>query len=64
MLILGTSYVELVATTDDNSPVISNSQEFTNAVGSYTIYYSATDSYGNTAIPVSRTVYVIDTNLS
>ncbi|MGY3793473.1 BspA family leucine-rich repeat surface protein [Aquimarina sp. 433] len=58
---LGAGYTELGATTDDGSAVSINTSEFMDAVGSYTIYYDATDAAGNAAIQVTRTVDVVDT---
>ncbi|GAA0729997.1 hypothetical protein GCM10009430_40790 [Aquimarina litoralis] len=58
---LGAGYTELGATTDDGSAVSINTSEFMDAVGSYTIYYDATDAAGNTSIQVTRTVDVVDT---
>ncbi|MGY3793472.1 immunoglobulin-like domain-containing protein [Aquimarina sp. 433] len=58
---LGAGYTELGATTDDGSVVSINTSEFMDAVGSYTIYYDATDAAGNAAIQVTRTVDVVDT---
>ncbi len=58
---LGDGYTELNATTSDGSPVTINSANFTDAVGTYTIYYDSTDTAGNNAIQVNRTVTVSDT---
>ncbi len=58
---LGDGYTELGATTDDGSTVIIDSSEFMDAVGSYTIYYDATDASGNDAVQVTRTVNVVST---
>ncbi|MBW1297302.1 immunoglobulin-like domain-containing protein [Aquimarina litoralis] len=58
---LGSGYSELGATTDDGSSVSINTSEFMDAIGSYTIYYDATDASGNAAIQVTRTVNVVDT---
>jgi len=60
----GDGYTELGATTDDGSDVIIDATEFTDAVGSYSIYYDATDDSGNAAIQEIRTVDVVDTNVS
>ncbi len=57
----GAGYTELNATTNDGSPVTINSANFTDAVGNYTIYYDSTDTAGNNAIQVNRTVIVSDT---
>ncbi len=58
---LGTGYTELGATTDDGSSVSINASDFVDAVGSYTIYYDATDTASNAAVQVARTVEVVDT---
>ncbi|WP_130735454.1 immunoglobulin-like domain-containing protein [Flavobacterium sp. J27] len=58
---LGAGYTELGATTDDGSSVIIDASEFVDAVGSYTIYYNATDAAGNEAEQMIRTVNVVDT---
>ncbi|WP_299246484.1 BspA family leucine-rich repeat surface protein [uncultured Aquimarina sp.] len=58
---LGAGYTELGATTDDGSSVSINASDFVDAVGSYTIYYDATDAAGNVAVQVTRTVNVVDT---
>ena len=60
---LGSGYIELGATTDDGSPVMIDSSDFADVVGSYTIRYNATDANGNNAIEVTRTVEVVDTML-
>ena len=57
---LGTGYTELGATTGDGSEVSIDSSAFTDAVGTYTITYTATDGT-NQATPVTRTVHVVDT---
>ncbi len=58
---LGSGYTELGATTDDGSNLIIETSGFTDAVGSYTILYNATDASNNAAVEVTRTVNVIDT---
>ncbi|WP_298543369.1 immunoglobulin-like domain-containing protein [uncultured Aquimarina sp.] len=59
---LGAGYTELGATTDDGSMiVIDDSLVDTNTVGSYSVRYNATDTSGNNAIEVIRTVNVVDT---
>ncbi|WP_299212137.1 BspA family leucine-rich repeat surface protein [uncultured Aquimarina sp.] len=58
---LGAGYTELGATTDDGTEVTVDASEFMDSVGSYTIYYDATDAAGNSAIQVTRTVNVVDT---
>ncbi len=60
----GNSYVEPGANVTDNSgetptPVITGTVD-TNTVGSYIISYNASDSSGNAATQVQRTVYVVD----
>ncbi len=57
----GAGYTELDATTSDNSTITINSANFTDIVGTYTIYYDSTDTAGNNAIQVNRTVIVVDT---
>ncbi|MBJ2176566.1 DUF5011 domain-containing protein, partial [Aureibaculum sp. A20] len=59
---LGDGYTELGADTDDGSTVVIDASEFIDAVGSYTIYYNATDASGNVATEVTRTVNVVDTD--
>ena len=59
---LGDGYTELGATTDDGSVVTIDASAFADAVGSYTIYYDATDSNGNDALQVTRIVNVIDSS--
>ncbi|WP_299246469.1 LamG-like jellyroll fold domain-containing protein [uncultured Aquimarina sp.] len=58
---LGVGYTELGATTDDGTSVSINTSEFMDTVGSYIIYYDATDASGNAAVQVTRTVNVVDT---
>ena len=58
---LGDGYTELGATTNDGSPVIINSTEFVDALGTYHTYYDSTDVSGFNAIQVNRTVIVVDT---
>ena len=58
---LGAGYTELGATTDDGSAVAIDDIAFIDAIGSYSILYDSTDSAGNTATQVIRTVNVIDT---
>ena len=60
---LGDGYTELGATTDDGSAVTINDLAFANAVGTYLIYYDSTDSEGNSAVQVTRTVNVVDTTI-
>ncbi len=62
-IMLGAGYTELGATTSDGSLVTINAAEFTNVVGTYSIYYESTDTSGNTATQVVRTVNVIDTTI-
>ncbi len=59
---LGAGYTELGATTDDGSAVTIDASEFMDIVGTYTIYYNATDSSGNVAMEVTRTVNVVETD--
>lgn len=58
---LGAGYTELGATTSDGSSVVIDASEFLDAVGSYSIYYNATDASGNEAEQMIRTVNVVDT---
>ena len=58
---LGDGYTELGATTDDGSDVTIDDSAFANTVGTYLIYYDSTDSEGNSAVQVTRTVNVVDT---
>jgi len=59
---LGDGYTELGATTDDGSAIVIDASEFADAIGSYNIYYNATDAEGNVATEVIRIVNVVDTN--
>ncbi|MDY8138020.1 T9SS type A sorting domain-containing protein [Aquimarina sp. 2201CG5-10] len=58
---LGLGYSELGATTDDGSNITIDASEFIGAIGTYTIYYDATDIVGNVASQVTRIVNVVDT---
>ncbi|NHN25182.1 T9SS type A sorting domain-containing protein [Flavobacterium jejuense] len=58
---LGAGYTELGATTSDGSNVVIDASEFVDAVGTYSIYYEATDAAGNEAEQMIRTVNVVDT---
>ncbi|MDY8138029.1 T9SS type A sorting domain-containing protein [Aquimarina sp. 2201CG5-10] len=58
-IIIGSGYAELGATTDDGAQVTIDSSGFTDAVGSYTITYNATDIVGNVATEITRTVNVV-----
>ena len=58
---LGSGYTELGATTNDGSQVTINSDEFRDTVGTYSIYYDSTDTAGNDATQVVRTIIVYDT---
>ena len=58
-IILGSGYTELGAMTDDGSAITIDTSEFVDAVGTYTIYYDATDASGNMATQVIRTVNVV-----
>lgn len=55
------NYVDPGATTDDGTPVVTGGTVNTNAVGTYTITYDATDGEGNAAVQQTRTVQVVDT---
>ncbi len=54
----GSDYIELGAITNDGSEVIIDSSDFIDATGTYYISYNATDSNGNMADEVIRTVIV------
>ncbi len=58
---LGAGYSELGATTDDGSVVSIDTSEFMDAIGSYNIYYDATDAFGNASVQITRAVNVVDT---
>jgi hypothetical protein len=60
---VGGFYTELGATANDGSTVSITGSVNTNVVSSYTITYNATDTAGNPATPVTRTVNVVDTTL-
>ena len=67
---VGTAYTELGATATDNydgdltgSIIIDATSVDTNTVGSYTVTYNVTDSSGNSAIEVTRSVDVVDTQI-
>tara|TARA_R110002049_G_scaffold272291_1_gene449775 strand:- start:7112 stop:13801 length:6690 start_codon:yes stop_codon:yes gene_type:complete len=57
---LGDGYAELGATADDGSTVTIDASNFVDAVGSYLIIYGVTDTSGNNADQVTRTVNVVD----
>jgi hypothetical protein len=61
----GTNYVDEGATAIDNDSgldgnILVTSNLNTNIVGTYTITYNISDNAGNSAIPVTRTINVID----
>ncbi|WOV92763.1 MAG: DUF5011 domain-containing protein [Candidatus Nitrosoabyssus spongiisocia] len=59
---LNSSYIELGATVNGNSTlIINNSSVNTTQIGNYTVTYDATDTAGNIATQVNRTVIVRDT---
>ena len=58
---LGNEYTELGATTSDGSQVIIDATELIDEIGTYSIYYDSTDTSGNNAIQVIRTVIISDT---
>ncbi|MFC1697124.1 immunoglobulin-like domain-containing protein [Nanoarchaeota archaeon] len=67
---VGTAYSELGGTASDNydgvitgSIVIDAASVDTNTVGSYSVTYDVTDSSGNDATQVTRTVDIVDTTL-
>ena len=57
-IVLGDGYTELGAITNDGSQVTINSDAFSDIVGTYYIYYDSTDTAGNIATQVNRTVIV------
>ncbi len=57
---LGDGYTELGAITNDGSQVTINATEFTDTIGTYSIYYNSVDASGNRAIQVVRIVNVVD----
>lgn len=69
-LYVGGSYSDAGATATDNvdgnitSNIITTSNVNTSVVGTYTVTYRVTDSVGNEATPVVRTVRVIGVNLA
>ncbi len=58
---LGEGYTELGAATDDGTAISIDASTFIDAVGSYTITYDATDTSGNIATLVTRSITVVDT---
>ena len=67
---VGSAYVELGATAADNydgditaSIVIDATAVNTSVLGSYSVTYDVTDSSGNNAVQVTRTVDVVDTTV-
>ncbi len=60
---LGERYTELGAITNDGSDVTINAIEFTDVIGTYSIYYDSVDASGNRAIQVVRTVNVIEATM-
>ncbi len=58
----GSGYIELGAITNDGSEVVVDSSDFIDATGTYYISYNATDSNGNVAEEVIRTVIVNNPN--
>ena len=67
---VGSPYVELGATASDNydgditgSIIIDATAVDTSVIGSYSVTYDATDSSGNAAMQVIRTVDVVDTTI-
>ncbi|GAA4274341.1 immunoglobulin-like domain-containing protein [Aquimarina gracilis] len=55
----GSGYTELGATTNDESEIIIDASQFVDAEGTYTITYNATDTSGNRATQITRTVIVV-----
>ena len=67
---VGTAYTELGATASDNLDgdisnliVIGGDSVDTNTLGDYTITYNVSDSHGNVAEEVTRTISVVDTTV-
>ncbi|WP_299212175.1 immunoglobulin-like domain-containing protein [uncultured Aquimarina sp.] len=61
---LGAGYTELGAIVDDGiTNIVIDSSDFVDAIGNYTIRYNATDTSGNVATEVTRTVHVVDTTV-
>lgn len=64
---VGTTYTDAGATAADDvdgnltASIIATSNVDTTALGSYTVTYNVSDSTGNAAAPVTRTVNVVDT---
>ena len=58
---LGSGYTELGATTNDGSEITIDTTEFIDEIGTYSIYYDSTDTAGNNAIRIIRTVNIVDT---
>ena len=59
----GTPYVEAGATADTGETVVIDSSSVdTGTVGSYTVTYSVTDAAGNSAVPLERTVNVVNSS--
>lgn len=62
-----TAYTDLGATATDNqdgdltSAIVTTSAVDTNVLGTYTVTYNVTDSDSNNAVPVTRTVNIVDT---
>ena len=66
-IVKGSTYTDAGATATDNYDtsvtVVTTGTVDTNTVGTYTITYTASDSSGNTALPVTRTVNVQNPNV-
>ena len=67
---VGTAYTDAGATAVDNydgdltsSIVVTGSVDITNTVGTYILSYDVTDTNGNVATTVNRTVNVVDTTV-
>ncbi len=60
---LGDGYTELGAITNDGSQVTINATEFTDTIGTYSIYYDSVDASGNRAIQVIRIVNVVEVTI-
>ncbi|WP_224484440.1 immunoglobulin-like domain-containing protein [Robertkochia aurantiaca] len=57
----GSEFTDPGAETDDGSPVTADISELGDLPGTYQVIYNASDSYGNQAEPVTRTVIIVDT---
>ncbi len=58
---LNEGYAELGATASDGSEIAIDTSDYVDAIGSYTIVYTALDGDNNPGLSVNRTVKVVDT---